>query len=66
MTFVKIGVFDLLSGRQKGSIFVKMFKKFLRNHIEDETQNLAYLLRILPSTKVIFFISVGYELWLLW
>ena len=36
MTFVQIGVFDWLSGRQKGSIFVKMFKNLLlRNHIED-------------------------------
>ena len=25
ITFVQIGVFDWLSGRQKGSIFVKMF-----------------------------------------
>ena len=36
MTFVQIGVFDWLSGRQKGSIFVKMFKNLLlRNHMED-------------------------------
>ena len=27
ITFVQIGVFDLLSGWQKGSIFVKKFKK---------------------------------------
>ena len=47
ITFVQIGVFDWLSGRQKGSIFVKMFKNLLlRNHKE-------------PSTKVMFFISVG-------
>ena len=26
MTFVQIGEFDWLPGRQKGSIFVKMFK----------------------------------------
>ena len=26
MTFVQIGEFDWLSGRQKGSIFVKIFK----------------------------------------
>ena len=39
MTFVQIGVFDWLSGRQKGSIFVKMFKNLLlRNHIEDEAE----------------------------
>ena len=35
MTFVQLGEFDWLSGRQKGSIFVKMFKN-LRNHIGDE------------------------------
>ena len=28
ITFVQIDVFDWLSGRQKGSIFVKMFKNF--------------------------------------
>ena len=27
ITFVQIGVFDWLSGRKKGSIFVKMFMK---------------------------------------
>ena len=33
ITFVQIGIFDWLSGRQKGSIFVKMFKNLLlRNH----------------------------------
>ena len=31
-TFVQIRIFDWLSGRQKGSIFVKMFKNLLRNH----------------------------------
>ena len=29
ITFVQIGVFDWLSGRQKGSIFVFFFKKIL-------------------------------------
>ena len=39
ITFVQIGVFDWLSGRQKGSIFVKMFKNPLpRNHMEDEAE----------------------------
>ena len=39
MTFVQIGEFDWLSGRQKGSIFVKMFKNLLlRNHIGDEVE----------------------------
>ena len=35
ITFVQIGVFDWLSGRQKASIFIKMFKNLLlRNHME--------------------------------
>ena len=39
MTFVQIGEFDGLSWRQKGSIFVKMFKNLLlRNHIGDEAE----------------------------
>ena len=39
ITFVQIGVFDWLSGREKGSIFVKMFKNHLpRNHMEDEAE----------------------------
>ena len=39
ITFVQIGVFDWLSGRQKGSIFVKMFKNLLlRNDMEDEAE----------------------------
>ena len=38
ITFVQIGVFDWLSGQQKGSIFVKMFKNLLRNHMEDEVE----------------------------
>ena len=38
-TFVQIGEFDGLSGRQKGSIFVKMFKNLLlRNHKGDEAE----------------------------
>ena len=36
MTFVQIGEFDWLSGRQKGLILVKMFKNLLRNHMGDE------------------------------
>ena len=64
ITFVQIGVFDWLLGEQKGSIFVKMFKNLLlRNHMEDEAE---YLLRTLSSTKVMFFILVRKELWLLW
>ena len=39
MTFVQIGEFDWLSGRPKGSIFVKMFKNLLlRIHIRDEAE----------------------------
>ena len=39
MTFVQIGAFDWLSWRQKGSIFVKIFKNLLlRNHMEDEAE----------------------------
>ena len=39
MTFVQISEFDWLSGRQKGSIFVKMFKNLLlRNHMGDEAE----------------------------
>ena len=39
ITFVQIAVFDWLSGRQKGSIFVKMVKNLLlRNHMEDEAE----------------------------
>ena len=39
MTFVQIGEFDWLLGRQKGLIFVKMFKNLiLRNHIWDEAE----------------------------
>ena len=38
-TFVQIGEFDWLWGRQKGSIFVKMFiNLLLRNHKEDEAE----------------------------
>ena len=39
ITFVQIVVFDWLSGRQKGSIFVKMFKNLLlRNHKKDQAE----------------------------
>ena len=41
MTFVQIGEFDLLSGRQKGLIFVKLFKNLhLKNHIGNEAETL--------------------------
>ena len=32
-TFVQIGEFDWLSGRQKGSIFVKMFENYFSETI---------------------------------
>ena len=38
ITFVQIGIFDWLLGRQKGSIFIKVFKNLLRNHMEDEAE----------------------------
>ena len=51
MTFVQIGEFDWLSGLQKGSIFVKMFKNLLlRNHMGGLSRNLVYMLRTLAST----------------
>ena len=38
-TFVEIVEFDWLSGRQKGSIFAKMFKNnSLRNHMGHEAE----------------------------
>ena len=60
ITFVRISIFDWLSGRQKGSIFVKMFKNLLlRNRMEDEAETWHTCFnRTLPSTKVMFFISV--------
>ena len=36
VTFVQIGEFEWLSGRQKGSIFIKNL--LLRNHIGDEAE----------------------------
>ena len=57
MTFVQIGVFDRLSGRQKGSIFVKMFKNLLlRNHIEDEAETWHTCLGHYPLQKLSFFL----------
>ena len=40
-TFVEIGEFDWLSGRQKGSIFVKMFKIFFSETIWGMKQKLG-------------------------
>ena len=38
MIFVQISEFDWLSGRQKGSIFVKTFKNLPRNQKWDEAE----------------------------
>ena len=55
ITFVQIGVFDWLSGRQKGSIFVKMFKNLLlRNHMEDEAETWHTCLAYYPLQKLCF------------
>ena len=59
MTFVQIGVFDWLSGRPKGTIYVKnVLKSSSQKPYGGCSRNLAYLLSTLPSTKVMFFISV--------
>ena len=56
MTFVQIGAFDLLSGRQKGSIFVTMFKNILlRNHLEDEAETWHTCLGYNPLQKLCFY-----------
>ena len=55
MTFVEIGEFDWLSGRQKGSIFVKMFKNLLlRNHMGDEAETWHTCLGHWPLHKFCF------------
>ena len=55
ITFVQIGVFDWLSGREKGSIFVKIFKKhLLRNHLEDEAETWHTCLGYCPLQKLCF------------
>ena len=54
-TFVEISEFDWLSGRQKGSIFVKMFKNLLlRNHIGDEAETWHTCLGHWPLHKLCF------------
>ena len=55
ITFLQIGVFDWLSGRQKGSIFIKMFKNLLlRNHKEDEAETWHTCLGHYPLQKLCF------------
>ena len=52
MTFVQIGEFDWLSGRQTGSIFVKMFKNLLlRNHKVDVAET-VFLIGISRTTLI--------------
>ena len=56
MTFVQIGEFDWLSGWQKGSIFVKMFKNLLlRNHMGDEAETWHTCLDISLYIKCVFY-----------
>ena len=56
MPFVQIGEFDWLLGRQKGSIFVKMFKNLLlRNHIWDEAETWHTCLGHQPLHKLCFY-----------
>ena len=55
MTFVQIGEFDWLSRRQKGLIFVKMFKNLLlRNHMGDEAETWHTCFGNLPLHKLCF------------
>ena len=55
ITFVQISVFDWLSGRQKGSIFAKMFKNLLlRNHMENEADTLHTCIEHHPLQKLCF------------
>ena len=55
MTFVQIGVFDWLSGRQKGSISEKTFKNLLlRNHMEDVAETWHICLGHYPLQKLFF------------
>ena len=56
LTFVQIGEFDWLSVRQKGSIFVKMFKNLLlRNHKGDEAEPWHTCLGHQPLQKLCFY-----------
>ena len=70
MTFVQIGEFDWLSGRQKGqflvvgaakgSIFVKIFKILpLRNRKENEAETWHTCKGHRPLQNLCFFIPVG-------
>ena len=55
ITFVQMGVFDWLSGWQKASIFIKMFKNLLlRNHMEVEAETWHTCLGHYPLQKLCF------------
>ena len=54
MTFVQIGVFDCLLGRQKGPIFVKMFKNLLLRNMEDEAETWRTCLGYYPLQELCF------------
>ena len=54
ITFVQIGVFDWLSGRQKATIFIKIFKNLLRNRMEDEAEIWYTCLGHYPLQKLCF------------
>ena len=58
MTFVQIGEFDWSSGRQKGSIFVKMFKNLLlRNRRGDEAETWHTCLGLSLYISCVFYSS---------
>ena len=55
MTIVQIGEFDWLLGRQKGSLFVKMFKNLLlRNHMGDAAETRHTCFEHKPLHKLCF------------
>ena len=55
MTFVQNGVFDWLSGRQKGLFFVNTLKNLLRNHMEDEAETWHTCLGYYHLQKLCFY-----------
>ena len=47
----------MVVGAEKGSIFVKCLKIFFSETIQGSCRNLAYILRTLASTEVVFYSS---------